>query len=324
MRIPGLKALKAITRRMEARILGGAMILGYHRVADTQNDSFYNCVSPKHFNQHMEILKRYAHPLSIKDMLGLLEEGKVPPKTVCITIDDGYLDTLVEAKPIIEEHGIPTTVFVVTGQMGEEYWWDEIERHFVHSHSSIDVLDHCAKELDLGNYFKNGVATDRSKTISLIATRMSLLNSINRQQLLEKIRNWSGIDTKNKQPGVRSLTPAELILLGESKLIEIGSHTETHPVLPKLSAQERKFEMSKSKQVLEEILDKAVDGFSFPNGSFVRDDPVTVSHCGYRYACISENGLANSFDQKYTLPRFWPRNVDGEDFLRFLSDWMKI
>ena len=48
---------------------------------------------------------------------------------VAITIDDGYLDNLQYAVPILEELEIPATIFVSTGTMEQdrELWWDELE-----------------------------------------------------------------------------------------------------------------------------------------------------------------------------------------------------
>jgi hypothetical protein len=45
-------------------------------------------------------------------------------------------------------------------------------------------------------------------------------------------------------PLARSMTPTELVSLIDGGLIQIGSHTVTHPVLSELSEQERRYEIS--------------------------------------------------------------------------------
>ena len=57
MRIPGLKTAKAVSRWVQARILGGALILGYHRVASVNRDTYEVCVTPEHFTEHMQALR---------------------------------------------------------------------------------------------------------------------------------------------------------------------------------------------------------------------------------------------------------------------------
>ena len=58
-----------------------------------------------------------------------LADGEPLSRSVVITFDDGYRDNLLVAKPILEEHGLPATVFVTTGYVGSnrDFWWDELE-----------------------------------------------------------------------------------------------------------------------------------------------------------------------------------------------------
>ena len=126
MKIPGVKSVKAFSRWVQARLLGGALILGYHRVAHVKRDEYEVCVTPDYFAEQMEALSQYTHPLRLAELVQCLRLGSLPPKSVAVTFDDGYADNLYEAKPVLERYDIPATVFVCTGYQGREFWWDEL------------------------------------------------------------------------------------------------------------------------------------------------------------------------------------------------------
>src|SRR5687768_13528618 len=128
MRIPGLKSLKQSARWLRSRLIKGGLILSYHRVVETSQDPYAISVTPQHFAQQLQILRQYAHPMPLGELVQALQEGDVPPRAVAITIDDGYVDNLYNVKPLLEHYQIPATTFIATGYMGREFWWDELAR----------------------------------------------------------------------------------------------------------------------------------------------------------------------------------------------------
>src|SRR5438552_1883786 len=101
----------------------GTIILLYHRIADWETDPQLLCVTPKHFTEHLEILKELG-PIVSFSQLNHTDRASI------ITFDDGYADNLHNAKPILQCQDVPATVFIATGQVGQttEFWWDELER----------------------------------------------------------------------------------------------------------------------------------------------------------------------------------------------------
>ncbi|NPA52858.1 MAG: polysaccharide deacetylase family protein [Aquificae bacterium] len=60
----------------------------------------------------MEFLKKnHYNVVSLKKLLQYLKTGKIPPKTVIITIDDGYKSTM-KAYRILKNYNFPFTVFL--------------------------------------------------------------------------------------------------------------------------------------------------------------------------------------------------------------------
>jgi peptidoglycan/xylan/chitin deacetylase (PgdA/CDA1 family) len=321
MRIPGLKKVKKTALWLKNKISPGALILGYHRIAKVEKDSFYNCISPDHFSQQMEVLKNHANPMNMEDLVAYLMGGDPPPKTVCVTIDDGYADALLNAKPILERYEIPATVFVTTGNLGGEFWWDELERYILNTPGNSGVLRLGQDKLDFTWDFNNPNPEEQARYITSIANLLRPLDEASRRQLLAKIKEWGGINGPEELSLARSMTPEELVSLIDGGLIQIGSHTVTHPMLSELSEEERRFEIIESKRQLEEILAKPITGFSYPNGAFKKNDPELVSKAGYLYACASNYGVVRTIRNQYTLPRFWVNDINGNRFWQWLKRW---
>src|SRR6516165_2791436 len=67
--------------------------------------------------------------ISLDEMHRRLTEGDFRRRFACITIDDGYRDTLLWAYPILKRHGAPFTVYIPTSfpdRLGE-LWWLALE-----------------------------------------------------------------------------------------------------------------------------------------------------------------------------------------------------
>ena len=98
--------------RLRNAISPGLRILMYHRVA--RLDAYDQLtVSPERFAQQMQQLA--AHKVvSLEEGLRTLQSGPLSEPLFAVTFDDGYLDNLTEALPILARHRIPATIFVTT------------------------------------------------------------------------------------------------------------------------------------------------------------------------------------------------------------------
>jgi peptidoglycan/xylan/chitin deacetylase (PgdA/CDA1 family) len=114
----------------------GLRILFYHRVS-AEHDEL--AVTPKKFEAQMNYLVDEGYQVvDILTATNLLERGPVPPRTLALSYDDGYLDVAEHALPILEARGFRATVFIapaVTDGTAAFSWyrsqppllgWDEI------------------------------------------------------------------------------------------------------------------------------------------------------------------------------------------------------
>ena len=331
MRILGLKAAKTFSRWVRARMFGGAMILGYHRVANVPNDKYEACVMPEYFAEHMEMVSRYAHPTSLSKLVQHLRAGSIPPKSVAVTFDDGYADNLYEAKPILEKFQVPATVFVCTGYAGREFWWDELEQLVMSSRASLHMLclevkkswfkwDQPNMGHDAGN--PEDVALRRQFLHALYQFLLSF-DLEDQNHAMNTIRSWSGLPS-DKPSVPRALNHNELLRIVDDGLIELGVHTRTHLMLPRLSLERQKDEIIFGKQDLEELLGRQVAGFAYPHGMVTEDAKRIVREAGFSHACTSLHDVVRPESDIFELTRFWQKDVDGDKFMKGLRVWSPV
>ena len=102
MRIRGLGRLRQAVRRVRNSMISEVVLLAYHRVAEYSSDPWGICVTPRHFQEHLEVLRDYGCIMRLEDVVGALRKGTLPHRAVGITFDDGYADNLYNAKPLLE------------------------------------------------------------------------------------------------------------------------------------------------------------------------------------------------------------------------------
>lgn len=103
-------------------------ILMYHQIAEAPAKgapfrSLY--VAPRDFANQMALLYRLGYRgLSMTDLLPYLV-GEKKGKVFGITFDDGYLNNLTNALPILSRFGFTSTCYVVSQLLGQTNVWDK-------------------------------------------------------------------------------------------------------------------------------------------------------------------------------------------------------
>ena len=102
-------------------------ILAYHQIehAPERGAAFRSLyVSPTAFARQMALLSGLGYlGLSMSALMPYLR-GERSAKVVGITFDDGYLNNLTNAMPVLNRHGFSSTCYVVSQQLGMTNAWD--------------------------------------------------------------------------------------------------------------------------------------------------------------------------------------------------------
>jgi peptidoglycan/xylan/chitin deacetylase (PgdA/CDA1 family) len=102
----------------------GIRVLMYHKFATEKCD--FLTVTTAQFEAQLTFLKSKNYQfISAQNMLDFYIDNKpLPPKPLLLTFDDGYLNNLELAYPILKKHGAKATIFIPTSFVGITNKWD--------------------------------------------------------------------------------------------------------------------------------------------------------------------------------------------------------
>jgi peptidoglycan/xylan/chitin deacetylase (PgdA/CDA1 family) len=278
---PLLVGVRARKSRPSGRPVGSretdGVVLLYHRVADSQ-DVHDLAVSPAAFAAQLEWLAANCCVMPLEELLAKAREG-LPDRALALTFDDGYLDTLECAAPMLQRAGLPATAFATTRWLEErgEYWWDVLERALLMTETpallTVDAVSYSCR-------------TPEERRAAHDALHRHLVHASldNRDRLIAEIGAWAGVQRDDRR---RPVAADELHRLARMPGIDIGAHTVNHLALPDQSAAIQAREMEDAARTLERIVGRPVRSFAFPYGAVDRESAET-SRRHYQWAMTCE------------------------------------
>jgi peptidoglycan/xylan/chitin deacetylase (PgdA/CDA1 family) len=205
-----------------------------------------------------------------------------PPRArpfAVLTFDDGYLDNLHFALPILRRQQAPFTLFVCAGfaERTAPLWWLDIE-------DAVERLHTIRLELP-GEGFLAPAATEAEKRAAARALYWRL-------RTLDEDFLQGAVAALCRQAGVDQLARVERLCMdwdglrtfaGEP-LATLGAHTLSHPRLARLEARLALAEMARSRLRIEEMLGVEARHIAYPVG-----DPGSAG--GREFAFAAELGF---------------------------------
>jgi len=283
------------------------VVLAYHRIAELKDYAFRLAVSPERFSEHLRIISERYRPTSLQELADSLREGRIAPRTVVLTFDDGYRDAVQHGVPLLERYGVPATFFILTGQMGSsrEFWWDEVERLFREAEA---VTVRRWRQLwrsgdgDLEPAFPNG----GMDMLSAIVASLKRIPKGRRDAVIQDLYDAAGMSRVARR-GFEPVSSDEVRTLAGSAWIDIGSHGVSHTAANALSQEDLERELHDSKALLEELTGQKVGPFAFPFGGSeepIRETGRLARAAGYDVACTTFHHRVDGGTWPWALPRF--------------------
>ena len=252
------------------------------------------------------LVKNNYTVLSFKDLLLSVQENKDFYKTVCFTIDDGYIDFKNIAFPLFKKYNLPATVFITTDFIEGKLmmWWDQVE-YLINNTSQTKVevtQDNSILNLNLQSQ------KEKKTAIGVITRNLKLFSLSEILSRLQRLSEKLNVVLPNEPPGEYSALRWTDIREMEKHGIDFQPHTVNHPILSRITLAEQEWQIKASTDIIREKINSNPIVFCYPNGSFgdYTEDTISVlKRTNFVGACSTERGFFNPvYTDLFHIPRF--------------------
>jgi peptidoglycan/xylan/chitin deacetylase (PgdA/CDA1 family) len=281
----------------------------YHGVSKSENFSINGRHLPSaEFEKHLRYFKRHFNILSLTDLCKAHEDNR-SRNSIAITFDDGYLNNVQNAVPLLLKYEIPATFFISTISL--------TDRDYIHPSDYIDLIRKSTSEsLEI-----NGMHFHHRNSDLITNSGKSLHSYINSLSFEEFRHTLTTLQNKFPRKNILNGIDPELYTLMSSdsmmqfvstKLFTVGSHSHEHVNLSTLSIEELNHQVGTSKRFLDSKMQTPVNSIAFPYGYFNEDVLDRSSQTGYQYM-LAGGSVPDKWRDR-VFPRIGILNMAGYAF----------
>ena len=295
---------------------GNVRILMYHRVLqntdvtkDFQQGLF---VTQKIFDEQLLFLSQNYNVISLEQAYNVFKtDNKFSRRTVVITFDDGWGDNYTNAYPILKKYKLPATIFLTTDfiDTNQMYWFyqlayilndsllsesdlktvitDLIEDEKIPEEYHAYMLENISNFINIDFYFISFLKNLKMNHIKLILSKIMLICQIDVDKMYMRSLNLTWKQVKEMS----------------QNNISFGSHGKSHQIMTTLSQDEIIAELSESKNMIEDKIEKNITFYAYPNGNhntLVKDE---VKSAGYTCALTTSKNMQEEKIDIFSLHR---------------------
>ena len=278
-------------------------ILMYHGISPQS-------LPPTLFERQLRFIRRYFDTYWVSEipwLLDTLEERRRP--AAVLTFDDGLRNNAMVAAPLLEKYRIKATFYLVSDLLsGDEMLWNHELR--------CRLLLTPDRKLPGQVPALPGGRAARWRQAGAFIEEVKRWPDDRRMELVGAVREASG--DVSWEPWMREAY--QIMSVAEARalppLVEVGSHTRTHPMLDQVSEAQAHDEIEGSRAQLESLLGRPVSTFCYPNGN-LSESVLSMVGRTYDAAVTVQQGLAGAGVSLHRLPRI----MAGESFNDFAT-WL--
>lgn len=277
------------------------IVLGWHNVRPTWCFPADPGAGEKGLHAQLRLLQRLANVVPLDSALRDLAAGRaLPPRAVAITFDDGYADNLELAGPMLHRLGLPATCFLVPGILDGDVvpWWERLA--WIFTETRVKSLRWRDKDRAL-------TGPSRHATFKEVAEDLKRRDRVGRESAIDELT------TRLDPPGEFDVKDRFLDWDGAVRLTKyftIGSHTMSHNIMSRETAESQHSDLAQSRSLLKDKLGGDISVLAYPNGKRADYDEHTIAAAeaaGHEFSITTRNGPARRDSPKHEIPR-WVMN----------------
>jgi len=294
-RLPGFaSAARLLTSRR-------FVILSYHGVVERPLRPSNVCHLPASiFEEQIRYVAQHYTPMHLDELLDRLDRGdEVPPRTACVTFDDGFRTVSTTAFPILSRYRVPATVFLVTSTLDtrQPAWPDRLFHGFSLTTRSAISFDGVQYDLD--------DERARASACRAVCGALKAMPQHACDASVEALAQQLGVGPVPPESPFATLDWDEVRGLAETGLIRFGSHTHSHPILSRCTPAVQRRELEMSRDILR-ARGLSAQLFAYPNGEpddFTAETRRLLGELGYRCGLTTIHGLNGRDEDTFGLRR---------------------
>ncbi|HEX5108485.1 MAG TPA: polysaccharide deacetylase family protein [Vicinamibacterales bacterium] len=282
---------------------GQRLIVLYHRVAASAVDPHRLSVSSVTFAAQVDWLSRVCRVLPLDSLVTASSDAADSRPGVSLTFDDGYVDNLQNASPVLRAGGLPATFFVTTAGLDSSapyvFWWDRLAAAFA---GNSVVPPSLTVDLPEGpRTLPTSSAEERVSTHWQLHGLLVRLPAARRDSIVAHIEHWAGQDRSDRNG--RRMNSQELVELASHSGHALGAHTVEHLALPDQPDDVVARELVESRRTLEQLSGRPVRSFAYPFGAVDHRTAAAARANGFELAVTCEERSLRRRENPLRLPR---------------------
>lgn len=247
-------------------------------------------VSVNQFEEQMKYLFTHCNVIKASDAISG-QNISYNKKNVVITFDDGYRNNYINAFPILLKYNLPALFSLPTAFIVNRFplWNDLIEYAVINTKKRVVRI----KWDNVFSDFKLDTIIERKEFLKWLLFKCTDITQEARERFISNVFNDLDVPFDNnkilEEPDYEPLSPQEVKILSESKMIEFASHSENHYVLSRVNKDTLINELKNSKIAIEKMTGMPCKYFCIPGGHYNDSVIDTILEAEYEKIFSSDN-----------------------------------